>query len=513
MSDSYRLNGVTYEEESEPVEMTCPSVDFADMQDLDIDVDEEASSFKLSGAIDIEEYVKKAKRPEIRLPYSAPEEKMTVDEKILTILRFLRDAELYFGKLVKTLFVYKKNKGDFHPLDTPGLSTLIIKKAAKLSKEEKISNCDEITMIALKSNVIAQVYDYLLMKPGCAKELGTVPTGYVNFRNCVVDVRTLKTVEHDPKFGFTYAVNCDFRADAKMGPVAKKYFGSLGHDIRDSRSLLQVLALSLIGSEKFDRSAFIIGPPANGKSTLAKLIEGLLPEDACQNLDFFQLGDKFAKIKLARAQVSICHDLADMKASADAIATFKNLVTHDTIVGRDLYKSYEKIRPRCFMVFIGNSLPIINDNSGAIQRRQWLIRTGSTVPEEDRDPYLLEKLQEDIVGIVATAIRVVHKDRLLDNPASVFSNPPEVFSAAVTTFNLSVILKGWCASHLKPSRNQSEVLPVSAIRKAFCETIPVEYLPQVSENGFARALRNSLPQSAYFMKKTGVSCLCGYEMR
>ena len=516
----FQPNVDSFESESDPVDLTAPascSPENHAMVPHELAFLQESKPVDLGDSVDIDVFIKNSKAPEIALPYASSNAKVSADEKITIILEFLIDAKFYFGKFNGDLYLYRKKKGFFQILDpstknTGSLSSIIIKKASEKQKAGTINNADEITFIALKESVMSQLYSYLLHVPGCAAKIGSPPDGYINFRNCVVDVRTLKTADHDPAFGFTYRIECDFRAGAEMDKTSSAFFKNLAPDSRDRRSLLQVLGLSLIGSEAFDRAAFIIGSPANGKSTFAKLIEGLLPEDACQNLDFAHFGDKFAKIKLANAQVSICHDLAIKKASEDAVATFKNLVTHDTIIGRDLYKSFQKIRPRCFLIFIGNDLPLLPDKTGAIRRRQWLIRTGATVPEEERDPFLLEKLRTDIVGIVSTAIRAVHEAQLLDRPGNVYSNPPEDFSVTATIFSLSSTLSAWCARHLNPTGDLLDYISVAEIRTAFCKMIPKEYLPQVSENGFARVLRNCLPQNAFFAKRGGVSCLCGYAL-
>ncbi len=446
--------------------------------------------------------------PELLVPGKATKTKKSVAGLIVKTLDMLKTDGIIFGRINRRrqLGVYKSKKGYFKDCDSSedSLAMIICKVAYKHKYEDIIYACSGAAFIT-------RVTNFLLNTPNGVYVLDEPKRGYINFKNCVVECRTLLELEHSPEYKFTYYIKSNFRLDAQMNETSEAFFRRLAATDKDYISLLQLVALSLIGSDTFDRSAFVIGDPANGKSTLAKFIEKLLPDDECINLDFAHFADKHAKILLADARVSICHDIADVKISKDAIATFKNLVTHDPIMGRALYKDYTKVQPRCFFIFMGNDLPIFGDSSGAIQRRQWLIKTGPTVPPDQRNPMLLDRLYNDRVGIIATALRVVRDTGLLANPSAVFSHEESEFKRSDFEPDYDTAVLKWCRLHLKPAEDDMWPLPVSEIASNIKLGIDDRYSRQVTLTGLAKKLRDLYPD-AVFKKKGGVSCMLGYEM-
>ncbi len=478
--------------------------------ELEYDNPEESDTY--SSTIDEPAYLNlklpPQRAPELLVPGTATKTKKSVAALIVKTLDMLKTDGVIFGRINRRrqLAVYKSKKGFFKNCDSSeeSLAVIICKVAYDHNYEDIIYACSGAAFIT-------RVTNFLLNVPNGVYVLDEPKHGYINFKNCVVECRTLLQLKHSPDFKFTYYIKSNFRLDAQMNETSEAFFRRLAATDKDYISLLQLVALSLIGSDTFDRSAFVIGDPANGKSTLAKFIEKLLPDDACINLDFAHFADKHAKILLADARVSICHDMADVKVSKDAIATFKNLVTHDPIMGRALYKDYIKVKPRCFFIFMGNDLPIFGDTSGAIQRRQWLIKTGPTVPPDQRDPNLLDKLYNDRVGIIATALRAVRDTGLLDNPSVVFSHDESEFSRSNLESDYSNAVLEWCRSHLKPAEDAKRPLPVSEIASALESGIEDRYSRQTTVPGLAKKLRGFYPDAA-FKKKGGVSCMMDYEL-
>ncbi len=452
----------------------------------------------------------KKREPRIAVPDNNPGKTSKTERLLIKTLNLLSNSGVKLGLRNKDLYVYKEKNGYFQILDAESSNELTL--ANIITNAAMECHYDDIVFACAKDSFVSLVYKYFLNSRKGVYILGNRPDGYVNFKNGVVDARTLTVKNHDPKYSFTYCIDSKFRVDAEMSRTSKSFFSRLSATRRDYVSLLQSIALAHIGPDTFDRSAFIIGEPNNGKSTYGKLIEYMLPDELCQNLNLSQFGDIFALSRLTDAQVSICHDVENIRPSEAAIANFKNVVTHDTIMARGLYKNFSKLHPRCFLIFLGNHLPVFNDPSGAVERRQWLIKTGPTVPPEERDPKLLQKLVNDRVGIIATAFRAVSEARLLDCPSNVFSNPIKDIEVTCDSSNYDNLMETWCTKHLVRCGNPEQSLPVSLIRNRFKNTLPDNLACQVTESGFTRKLKKFFA-FAIFRKKNNVSCLIGFTLK
>ncbi len=425
---------------------------------------------------------------------------------VVKTLNMLESENIVFGIERGRLHKYKAKIGKFDNLESGenSLAIVICRAAYKNHYEDIVYACSGAAFVA-------RIRNYYINSPDGVYSLDKPKKGFVNFKNCVVDCRTLLTLPHSPDFRFTYYIKSNFRPDAQMNGTSEAFFRRLAATNNDFISVLQVIALAFMGFDRFELSAIIIGPPANGKSTLAKFIEAVMPDGACINLSFEHLADKHALARLADAKVSICHDMDEGKIPKGAIANFKKIITHDSITGRALYRNFETIKPSCFFIFVGNYLPVYDDKSGAIRRRLWLIKTGPTVPPQERDPYLLDKLLADRVGIIATAMRAFHDAGLFDNPSAVFSHDESDFEHLYVELDYDKVVSSWCASHIRKAESSMTPLPIFEIAEALKSGIDERYACQVELNGFARKLRTLYPL-ATFKKKGGVSCILGYEL-
>jgi putative DNA primase/helicase len=70
-----------------------------------------------------------------------------------------------------------------------------------------------------------------------------------------------------------------------------------------------------------------------------------------------------------------------------------------------LYREFFDFRPECKIFLVTNYMPQIRGSDEGIWRRIMLIPFEVRIPEEDRDMHLPEKLQQELSGILAWAVR------------------------------------------------------------------------------------------------------------
>jgi putative DNA primase/helicase len=171
--------------------------------------------------------------------------------------------------------------------------------------------------------------------------------------------------------------------------------------------LQRVLGYALTGLTREHALFFGYGTGANGKSVLLSTVSGLL-------------GDyhKTAPIETFTASNADRHptDLASLRGARIVTATeteegrrwaesrIKQLTGGDTVAARFMRQDFFEYRPAFKLVIAGNHKPSLRSVDEAIRRRFHLIPFSITIPPEERDADLPEKLKAEWPGILAWLI-------------------------------------------------------------------------------------------------------------
>jgi putative DNA primase/helicase len=172
--------------------------------------------------------------------------------------------------------------------------------------------------------------------------------------------------------------------------------------------LQRVIGYSLTGSTREHALFFWYGTGANGKSVFVSTISCLLGDYA-----------KTAPASSFTASATEQHptDLAGLRGArfVTAIETedgarwaeskIKSLTGGDKIAARFMRCDFFEFIPEFKLVIAGNHKPGLRSVDEAIRRRLHLVPFTITIPEEERDPRLIEKLKAEFPGILAWAIQ------------------------------------------------------------------------------------------------------------
>lgn len=215
---------------------------------------------------------------------------------------------------------------------------------------------------------------------------------------------------HDPDDRFRFTIPARFDTAAKMDLPAGSLLHTLVHGAfrgdPDEREKINLIG-EILGAAAFGMATRLPKPKAfvllgetanNGKSTIASLVERLLPEDAVSHIPPSAYEDERRIVNLAGKAANVADELS---ASAIAGETFKNAVTGDPIEGRDVYRSAMTFIPRAIHVFTTNTLPRFNGGlDRGLQRRLVVLRFNREIPDNEIIADIADRIRSDEMDLL-----------------------------------------------------------------------------------------------------------------
>ncbi|MDT7042926.1 phage/plasmid primase, P4 family [Candidatus Nitronereus thalassa] len=243
--------------------------------------------------------------------------------------------------------------------------------------------------------------------PVAPTELDNEPM-LLNCRNGTVDLRTGELLPHDRRKLITKLAPVDFDANA-TAPLWEIFLCRIMQERQDLVDFLQrAIGYGLTGQANEQILFILYGTGANGKSTFLETIRTCLG-DYAQQADFSTF--------LAKKQNAIPNDLARLVGVRLVTATecqegkkldealVKQVTGGDKITARFLHQEFFEFTPTLKLFLATNHKPNIKGTDHAIWRRIRLIPFVETIPEEEQDKELKQKLSEEDQGILNWAIQ------------------------------------------------------------------------------------------------------------
>ena len=238
---------------------------------------------------------------------------------------------------------------------------------------------------------------------------------YINFINGYYDLGTKNFYKEDRKeLYFGYFVNAQYKRKNVDGYNFKKYINSITQGNYELEMLLQeIIGVALSNIRGFKKAIFIIGCANSGKSTFLELINNLIGAQFISNLSMEDLNDKFRLAELEGKRINTCGEISE--TSLKKLDIFKKLTGGDTIIVEKKCEAPFYLNNMAMLLFAGNYLPnlSVTDSSNAFFKRIILVPFNNSIPEEEKDINLMEKLLEERNFIIKYAIEGV--SRFIEN--------------------------------------------------------------------------------------------------
>mgnify|MGYP000978808766 CR=1 FL=1 len=232
----------------------------------------------------------------------------------------------------------------------------------------------------------------------------------LNVLNGTIDLRTGDLRPHRPGDMITKLAPVEYDP-AAASPTWEAFLYRILDGNQDLiRFLQEAVGYSLTGDVREQVVFLLYGTGANGKSTFLETLTDMLgdywakmnPETLMDQRRFAGSASEDIALLAGARLVTSVEVPAGHPLNTSAI---KSLTGGDSIQARYLYKSSFTFRPQ-FKAFVAmNQKPTIHDPTEGIWRRIRLIPFTVTIPPEERDKKLPERLRGELPGILAWAVR------------------------------------------------------------------------------------------------------------
>jgi len=228
----------------------------------------------------------------------------------------------------------------------------------------------------------------------------------LNVENGTLDLRTGELKSPDPKDLIMKIVPVRFNPDAGA-PIFTAFLERILPEESVRSFMERAVGLALTGITTEHVLPFLYGTGANGKTTLINAvlqITGDYGQQAAPDLLLAKSGahpTELADLFGARFVASV--EVEDGRRLAESL--IKQLTGGDRIKARRMHENFWEFDPTHKVFLAANHKPVVRGTDHGIWRRVKLIPFEVTIPDDEQDKDLPDKLKAELSGILAWAVR------------------------------------------------------------------------------------------------------------
>jgi len=236
----------------------------------------------------------------------------------------------------------------------------------------------------------------------------------INFKNGILHLDTMKLTPHTPGVLSTIQIACNYNPNAYV-PHGSHFENFIEYftngDISKRKFLLQYMgvALSNLHGYRMKKALFMVGEGDTGKSQLKELCVRLIGERNTSGVDLQTLEERFGTSAVFNKRIVGSNDMSYVSVSE--LRLFKLLTGGDSINVEFKGKSHFTYKFKGVLWFCCNELPKFGGDRGDhVYARIIPYTCGNVVPEDMRDPLLLDKMfneREYIIKLCVEGLKQV----------------------------------------------------------------------------------------------------------
>lgn len=263
----------------------------------------------------------------------------------------------------------------------------------------------------IKSRIINQVYNLIIDAEELQKDFSSLndyPKSYINFKDCMLDAKTMEKIPHDPKYYSINQIPLNYSdiENAMEGAEIEKFLKFAIPDTDDRKMLLEYGGLCTTPDTRQQKFLMFCGEGGTGKSVVIQLLENMVGRNNVSNVELHDLNRRFFSYAMVGKTLNSCADLRT-EAIEDS-GMVKKLTGEDWIQveakGKDsfMFKNYSK------MLFSTNELPLVTgERTNGFYRRLLIIEINKKPDKEDAE--LLDKLLIELPYFARLSVQALHE--------------------------------------------------------------------------------------------------------
>ncbi|EJH9480845.1 DNA primase [Escherichia coli] len=234
--------------------------------------------------------------------------------------------------------------------------------------------------------------------------MGNTARNLIGFSNGVFDTRTGNFREHNKNDWLLIASELPFSPPAEgetLATHAPNFWKWLRRSVAENdRKADRVLAaLFMVLANRYDWQLFIevTGPGGSGKSVMAEICTMLAGKANTVSASMKALEDARERALVVGFSLII---MPDMTRYAGDGAGIKAITGGDKVAIDPKHKAPYSTRIPAVVLAVNNNAMSFSDRSGGISRRRVIFNFSEVVPENERDPMLVEKIEGELAVVI-----------------------------------------------------------------------------------------------------------------
>ncbi len=235
---------------------------------------------------------------------------------------------------------------------------------------------------------------------------------YFLYKNCLINVEMEKIFSLNPNYFATGAINANFNPNlVGSHPIFDSFLNQItGEDVVLTQRIWEVLAYVISPEYRLRVIFCFIGVGGAGKSVLLKLIENLLTPSLVTNMSIANLATRgFAESELENKRVCIASDEGKFNFNEESAAKLKRISGGGETITVDVKMKAQTTFMVTAKLLIASNYPIHRSASAVdqyLRNRMMIIPFVNSIPQNEQDPYILNKLLAERDAIVTHAFYV-----------------------------------------------------------------------------------------------------------
>lgn len=221
-------------------------------------------------------------------------------------------------------------------------------------------------------------------------------------QNGMLDLETMKLLPHDRTYLATYQLGVAY--DPTQPADCDRWKQFLAETIQDAAvigEMQEFFGYCLIRSTEYEKALLLVGPGADGKSTCLNVLQSMIGDQNCANVDLSFLDNEFHRASLHNKALNVA---TEVESQVFTSGYFKGIVSGDRMNAAYKHQPVFEFRPYCKLAFSSNRFPRVQDNSYGFFRRVLPVRFRKQFAPTERDTKLIGKLMAELSGVFSWSL-------------------------------------------------------------------------------------------------------------